>query len=130
MIERAVLLARDRVITPDLLPTELLGSTLATPITGKPSARPPIATLPTFPEDEPPTENLLENLPVGSLPPATDAGRLLEEVEQLEKARIIDALTKCNGNQTRAAQMLGITRRVLINRIERYNLPRPRGPLR
>lgn len=46
----------------------------------------------------------------------------------LEKAQIVDALAKCSGNQTRAAQMLGITRRVLIKRIERYNLPRPRGP--
>ncbi len=43
-----------------------------------------------------------------------------------EKGPIIDALAKCSGNQTRAAELLGITRRVLIKRIERYNLPRPR----
>jgi DNA-binding NtrC family response regulator len=43
-----------------------------------------------------------------------------------ERQQILDALERCSGNQTRAAQMLGIARRTLINRIIEYNLPRPR----
>jgi DNA-binding NtrC family response regulator len=43
-----------------------------------------------------------------------------------ERARIVDALRFCNGNQTRAAQMLGISRRTLVSRLNEYDLPRPR----
>lgn len=43
-----------------------------------------------------------------------------------ERARIVKALEACGGNQTRAAKMLGISRRTLTNRLNRYNLPRPR----
>jgi DNA-binding NtrC family response regulator len=46
--------------------------------------------------------------------------------EAKERDRIIDALEKCIGNQTRAAEMLGISRRKLIDRMERYDVPRPR----
>ena len=66
----------------------------------------------------------------GRFPAVSDAARILEATDNLEKERIVDALAKCNGNQTRAAQMLGISRRVLINRILRYDLPRPRAPQR
>ncbi|NUP10220.1 MAG: sigma 54-interacting transcriptional regulator [Polyangiaceae bacterium] len=43
-----------------------------------------------------------------------------------ERERILAALDACAGNQSRAAKMLGIARRTLINRIEQYGLPRPR----
>ena len=43
-----------------------------------------------------------------------------------ERARLIAALDACAGNQTRAAQLLGITRRQLISRIEYWQLPRPK----
>jgi transcriptional regulator with GAF, ATPase, and Fis domain len=43
-----------------------------------------------------------------------------------ERTRILGALERCGGNQTHAARLLGMSRRTLINRIERYNLPRPR----
>ncbi len=46
--------------------------------------------------------------------------------DQLERSAIQKALEDCNGNQTKAAKQLGISRRALINRIERYGLPRPR----
>jgi DNA-binding NtrC family response regulator len=39
---------------------------------------------------------------------------------------LIDALNSCGGNQTRAAELLGISRRTLVNRLNAYNLPRPR----
>jgi transcriptional regulator of acetoin/glycerol metabolism len=45
-----------------------------------------------------------------------------------ERERIIAALEACRGNQTRAAAILGMSRRTLIHRLERYALPRPRKP--
>ena len=43
-----------------------------------------------------------------------------------ERARIVNALETCVGNQTRAARLLGIARGTLIARMDKYNLPRPR----
>lgn len=43
-----------------------------------------------------------------------------------ERERILAALTECRGNQTLAAKLLGMSRRTLVYRIERYGLPRPR----
>jgi two-component system response regulator AtoC len=45
---------------------------------------------------------------------------------QQERARIIDALRTCHGNQTKAAEVLGISRRTLVSRLTEYDLPRPR----
>lgn len=42
------------------------------------------------------------------------------------RRRILDALDACAGNQTRAAEMLGISRRTLTKWLGRYDLPRPR----
>ncbi|MCA9639518.1 MAG: helix-turn-helix domain-containing protein, partial [Myxococcales bacterium] len=43
-----------------------------------------------------------------------------------ERERIQTALEQARGNQTRAAELLGVSRRTLINRLERFKLPRPR----
>ena len=43
-----------------------------------------------------------------------------------ERARILDALDKCAGNQTRAAKMLGIGRRTLTTKLTKYGIRRPR----
>jgi transcriptional regulator with GAF, ATPase, and Fis domain len=43
-----------------------------------------------------------------------------------ERARIQGALESCGGNQTRAAKLLGVSRRTLINRLEKFDLPRPK----
>jgi two-component system response regulator AtoC len=51
--------------------------------------------------------------------------RLRSHVGEVERQHILDALTRCGGNQTRAARELGISRRTLISRLERYSIPRP-----
>jgi DNA-binding NtrC family response regulator len=62
-----------------------------------------------------------------SSPRFPGAGESLRaEVEALEKERIVDALAKTGGNQSQAAKLLGISRRNMITRIERYGIVRPR----
>jgi DNA-binding NtrC family response regulator len=51
---------------------------------------------------------------------------LKDERDRAEVAAIQEALAACNGNQTRAAEKLGIARRTLIEKLDRYGLPRPR----
>jgi len=43
-----------------------------------------------------------------------------------ERERVIRALEESGGNQTRAARLLGVSRRTLINRLVQFQLPRPR----
>jgi len=46
-----------------------------------------------------------------------------------EKERIIRALMSCASNQTRAARLLGISRRTLVSKLAYYGIPRPqKGP--
>jgi DNA-binding NtrC family response regulator len=61
-----------------------------------------------------------------SAPPPSAPRDLKSEVEALERQRIVDALERCAGNQTKAAKMLGMSRRSFLTRLESYNLPRPR----
>jgi hypothetical protein len=51
---------------------------------------------------------------------------LRARAEDAERRRVVSALDECAGNQTRAAKQLGITRRALVRRLEKFNLPRPR----
>ena len=64
------------------------------------------------------------------MPPPPSSASLRDEVksevESIERSRIEDALRRAAGNQTQAAKLLGISRRTLIDRIERFGLPRPR----
>ncbi len=61
--------------------------------------------------------------------PATSPLELLQsEMNDIERKRITQALESCGGNQTKAAEYLGISRRTLVNRLDAYGLPRPRKP--
>ncbi len=98
LVERAVLLGRGPLILPEHLP---LG-----PMASNHVAAPPAAA-----SSAPPS-------------PSTLAPPLLDD----ERERITAALEACAGNQTRAAQMLGISRRTLVYRLDLYGLARPRKP--
>jgi transcriptional regulator with AAA-type ATPase domain len=59
-------------------------------------------------------------------PGAPVPSNLREEREAAEKRAVLEALEKCNGNQTKAAQMLGVSRRTLVTRLQQYGMTRPR----
>lgn len=48
------------------------------------------------------------------------------QADSSERERIIQALSQCAGNQSQAAKLLGISRRTLSSRLDRYHIPRPR----
>lgn len=50
----------------------------------------------------------------------------LDDEERADRARIVDALEQCAGNQTRAAEILGISRQTLSKRLALYDIRRPR----
>lgn len=71
----------------------------------------------------------------GARPPAEPEGAVPEALREAltpttppddERDRIAAALDETGGNQTEAASLLGISRRTLVHRLEKYGLPRPR----
>jgi two-component system response regulator AtoC len=87
----------------------------ATSLDRHPDSAPPAARV-TVPMGEPQANSTM----------AFGSGSLPHEMEALERQRILDALAKCGGNQTQAAEMLGISRRTLLRRLDEYAVPRPR----
>jgi two-component system response regulator AtoC len=57
---------------------------------------------------------------------AGESPALRREVDAFERARIVDALERCGGNQTQAARVLGISRRTLVARLGEYGIRRGR----
>jgi two-component system response regulator AtoC len=57
-----------------------------------------------------------ETAATGGPPPA------LSSMEEIEKKAILDALAKNNGNRTRAAAMLGISRKTILNKLKAWGL--------
>ena len=60
--------------------------------------------------------------PAESAPASVLSGAMPSRVAELEKQSIEDALEAESGNQTRAAKRLGISRRALIYKLEKYKL--------
>jgi two-component system, NtrC family, response regulator AtoC len=99
VIERAVLLADDEVRAQHL-PLERMTAAAPPPV---PHARPAVTAA-------------LDETYISDRPPRG----------KLDRQRVIEALEKTGQNQTEAARLLGVSRRALINWIEKLGLPRPR----
>ena len=54
-------------------------------------------------------------------PPVSSAG-MREHLAEIERAAIVAALAAVNGNQTLAARRLGVSRRTIIYKMEKYGL--------
>ena len=43
-------------------------------------------------------------------------------LSEIEKQAIINALDRCNGNRTKAAELLGVSRKTILNKVKQYRL--------
>jgi two-component system, NtrC family, response regulator AtoC len=107
-IDRAVVLCIGEVILPEHLPPSLLRQ-----VEGR--------FKPTVAAAGPMSDELI--VPAQK---ESSSANLQSEINVLEKARIMDALERCAGNQTSVARMLGISRGTLIARLNAFGVPRPR----
>jgi transcriptional regulator with PAS, ATPase and Fis domain len=110
MMERAVVLAEGGRITAASLPSDAY-------VGAGPTAPHPALTEPAADAD---AEAAEAPALAGPLLPAAP------EDADGQRRRILSALEQCAGNQTRAAEVLGVSRRTLVSRMAQYKLPRPR----
>jgi two-component system response regulator AtoC len=135
VMDRAALLAAGGDITPDHLPPELLGAhphaqphpTPHASVHTHPSAHAHVALHAPGPAHAPSHAPLTGTSPTAP-PSAPFPGAHREELARIEKERILDALARTAGNQTRAAELLGMPRRTLVKRLAEYGIARPRVP--
>ena len=106
IIERAALLCTGSRIDPEHLPVEKMTATW--------QPAPSKGTAPAHPASG------------GYLIDATPPPPGLSTDDLEERQAILQALERCGGNQTRAARELGISRRTLSSRLNKYKVPRPR----
>jgi DNA-binding NtrC family response regulator len=90
-----------------------------------PTTMPPMSPMPSLVPITMPRDSRGVSAPV-TLPSGNTAAPLKAEMEELERKRIMDALEQCGGNQTQAAELLGMSRRTLVARLSAYGLTRPR----
>lgn len=76
-----------------------------------------------LPEHLPPRMGGLSMITESNSPGVREVNAALGEIE---RRRIEEALEACGGNQTRAAEVLGISRRTLVGRLSEYGMARPR----
>ena len=60
--------------------------------------------------------------------PVRQSVRLHDEVQRFEIELINSALSRCHGNQTQAAQILGVKLTTLNSKIKRFKIPLPGHP--
>ncbi|NKC29826.1 sigma-54-dependent transcriptional regulator [Falsiroseomonas selenitidurans] len=102
-IHRAVLLAEGHEVGPEAIE-------LAQPALAQPAAPPPATAAPAPPPPGP-----------GPAPAGNRVTALVgRKVEEVERELILETLTHCLGNRTRAAEILGISIRTLRNKLGEY----------
>ena len=107
MIERASVLCVGGVVLPEHLPVERMRRNPRTP-------------------SEPGSEST-ESSPTRSPESSLLGGSWPHSIKRVERQAIVDALERCHGNQTRAAELLGMPRRTFCKRMKEFELPRPRA---
>jgi two-component system response regulator AtoC len=100
-VERAAVMCTEAKILPEHLPPSLLAAIRAGRAQTSSSAQPPLG---------------------GQHQPQN----LQSEMKALERTRILEALARCDGNQSEAARQLGIPRRTLVARLTELGLTRRR----
>jgi two-component system response regulator AtoC len=60
--------------------------------------------------------------PAPAVAPPSRFPRITEEIEELERRRIADALAATEGNQRRAAHLIGMPRRTFVSKLRRYRI--------
>ena len=98
-VERAVVLCDGDLILPQHLPARIA------------AAAPTDSVLP-FPAGTPPLGQVFE------------PDWYASAIEAMQRQRVVDALARCDGNQTKAAKLLGVSRRTLVGWISKYGLGR------
>jgi two-component system response regulator AtoC len=76
-------------------------------------------------EAPPPTR---AGTPASEAAPSDGQPALRSQVETFERARIMEALEQAGGNQSRAAELLGVSRRTLVARLSAYGLTKVYAP--
>ncbi|MCP3860430.1 MAG: helix-turn-helix domain-containing protein, partial [Phycisphaeraceae bacterium] len=59
--------------------------------------------------------------------PAVSGGGLREQRQEFERAQVLQALDETGGNRTHAAEILGISRRMLQKKLKAYGIGRAEG---
>ncbi len=106
VIQRAMVMAKGLAILLSDLPAEVLRSASAAAATG---------------ESKPPSAPDLASVARTLFEWARQDGKL-KVIPAVERELIIQALAETNGNQVRAAKLLGITRATLRKRVEKFNI--------
>jgi len=68
----------------------------------------------------------VDDLPVATAHLRSAGGSLRDDLKDEERRRIIGALDDCQGNQSKAARLLGMPRRTLVERLRAYGITRKR----
>ena len=113
VIERSLLLCQGGVITADLLHLE-------EGMAGGPGA---VAEVPAVAAPAVAVPAAAASAPGGR-------GGVRDELLALERERMIEALERCAGNQTQAAEALGMSRRTFVKKLVDHDIPRPRSASR
>ena len=134
MVERAVLLCGSTSIEPEHLLLDKMGSLTSSGAVGLvPTCAP--GPVPGIREGNAGMEEAQSTLRGRGAPALEDEnqmplGRPVDVMRrsgpQAERGQVLAAMTQCNGNQTQAAKLLGISRGTLIKRLAEYGLSRPR----
>ena len=82
---------------------------------------------PTIGREHLPMDKLLPSVVIGATPPPRIDTQKVSPPS--ERDRIIMALNNCAGNQRRAAKLLGMPRRTFVNKLDAYQIPRPKKPI-